>query len=1026
MGKDDKVQKEKQPSGNPAKETNGASQPTNADAGIHQWFATLQIEERARALGFQDGTMLSILLKRALLASSSLESIAESRTDKIDSINGLRRFEWHSGVSMSDFEASIPTATNSDETESIDRDATKASAAGTAANKVEPHSESKDSLATMENESTLDKDNESRAMQLPDAYRIRVIEEKSPLSSQENGDAAANSSSNPSHSISSNELETKITAMMNNICVIFAATNKLNISDVAKHAYITLQPSSLRVQDGVDTLSVLEEILIHALPKHAHFESPQELSWESLRKSVFDSAEHEKISIPLYAVFVLRMKSAIIESYRQSTTAESNDKSDATILEIANTGNSAIKTGGVQLASSFPVFQCLVQLSSLPKTEQALLLEFSDASPSAGNRKGLSNEGEGLVIPFHVLLQEVHISVLTNLALSTSDAVRSIVKKFIQGETQHKQSSSPATRPSKQDSNSNDSPNVPSSQEAETIPEPAKANEQVSKPTGGGKRKKRKKKVSFFIQFLFFAAFVNTYVCYQKRKGNSGQSQNSVAKLQSPMTQQQEAVAEPAQDEQISKKDDTPVSDSLKVEDVKEDGEQKNMQRDQLASNAPTIDKTISTSVEPDTVENALPESQLTNGCKKVSMEGGSDSKDDEKTEPLDKDETEKPAEEASKTLNQNIIAGLSTIADIENDDSGEWETVEVKGRGNRKKAAERAHQHRFQSHQHGQSHSGQNGTSSKKSKSSRNSNRKQRANMRKMVREILSTVLDRVEEDVQKRRQACRETSSFAVTKWGSTGPPLRGKGTMNESRDKSSSRTTIQSKSMSVRDLTVSRQEDSAKKGGRSPVRSAASRLRQRDGRSGQGQIRRGADGSIYREKKNVPGTGAADQNTAPTVQETLSAVSMEASARQVPVAGAEVVRGDVSSRDSGEGSKARLSQTRKEVSPPLPTLLSPENANSANSSVASSLDTSHAGHQNNNIASQQGKEKDVGYHLLDVCDRLTRDINIFMKRREHALGPRRRERGAVLMALQGTVSVSCLCVAFVDNVLKYSNMM
>lgn len=83
MGKDDKVQKEKQPSGNPAKETNGASQPTNADAGIHQWFATLQIEERARALGFQDGTMLSILLKRALLASSSLESIAESRTDKI-------------------------------------------------------------------------------------------------------------------------------------------------------------------------------------------------------------------------------------------------------------------------------------------------------------------------------------------------------------------------------------------------------------------------------------------------------------------------------------------------------------------------------------------------------------------------------------------------------------------------------------------------------------------------------------------------------------------------------------------------------------------------------------------------------------------------------------------------------------------------------------------------------------------------------------------------------------------------------
>jgi len=994
MGKNDEVQKEKQPSGDPAMETNGASQPTKADNGIHKWFAALSIEERARALGFQDGTILSILLKHALLASSfssTLEAIPESRTDKKDSSNSLQHFEWHAGVSMSEFEASIPTTgtATSDEKETNGKDVMQTSAEETKANKVEPQNGSNGSSAKTLEKGTLDKNKESGALQLSDAYRIRVTEEISPLSSQENGDAAVKSSSNPLRSVSSNEPVTTIAEMMNNICVIFSS-NKLNLPDVAKYAYITLQPSYLRVQNGADFLSVLEEILSHAIPNHAHFASTLESSWESLRNSVFDSTEQEKSSIPLYALVVLRMKSAIIEAYRQSTTEQSNGISDATILAMADTDNSGIKTGAGQLASSSTVFECLVQLSSLPETEQALLLELSDVSSSTGDRKALSNEGRGLILPFHVLLREMNSNVSKNPELSRNDAVRSIVQKFIQeGNDSHKKSSAPATSTSKPETNSKDSPNASSKQEVDSIPDPVKANEQVSRPTGGGKRKKRKKK---------------------KRKGNNGQGQNPGAKLQSPVTQQQEAVSQPAQDEQFPKKDDKAASDSLKSEDWKEDDKQKNLEKDKTVSNAPTIDEAESTSVEPDTVEIVSPESQLTNADKKVPTDEDSDSEDDERSEALDKNEAEKPAQELtmndSKNFSQSIIAGLSTIADIENDDSGEWETVEVKGRGNRKKAAERANQTRFQSHQHGQSHSGQNGTSSKKSKSSRSSNRKQRANMRKMVREILSSVLDKVEEDVQKRHQARRETSNSAVNKWASATAPLRSKGTMNGSREKPLSQTTNQSKDMSMRDIIVCRQEDSAPKGSRSPARSAANRLRQRDGRSGQGQIRRGADGFIYREKANATGTGA-DQNTAPTVQETLSAVSMETSARHVPPAGAEIVRGDISSGDSGEGSKPQSSQSGKEVSPPLPTLLSPENANSASSSVASSLDTSHVGHQTNHIASQQGKEKDVGYHLLDVCDRLTRDINIFMKRREHALEARRRERGAVLMALQGTVS-------------------
>ena len=82
MGETEEVQKEKQVPADPAMENDGASRPTKADYSIHQWFAALSVEERARALGFQDGTMFSIILKHALLASSFVKTIPESRTDK--------------------------------------------------------------------------------------------------------------------------------------------------------------------------------------------------------------------------------------------------------------------------------------------------------------------------------------------------------------------------------------------------------------------------------------------------------------------------------------------------------------------------------------------------------------------------------------------------------------------------------------------------------------------------------------------------------------------------------------------------------------------------------------------------------------------------------------------------------------------------------------------------------------------------------------------------------------------------------
>lgn len=116
-------------------------------------------------------------------------------------------------------------------------------------------------------------------------------------------------------------------------------------------------------------------------------------------------------------------------------------------------------------------------------------------------------------------------------------------------------------------------------------------------------------------------------------------------------------------------------------------------------------------------------------------------------------------------------------------------------------------------------------------------------------------------------------------------------------------------------------------------------------------------------------------ADQNTAQTIPESLSGVSTA----------------------------------------PVQTLVGPGNNNSASSSVASSLEAPHATrHKPHHHHHHSCKEDDVGYHLLKVCERLSADMNTFMRRRASALAVRRRERGALLAALQDTVQVSHNCTS------------
>ncbi len=69
------------------------------------------------------------------------------------------------------------------------------------------------------------------------------------------------------------------------------------------------------------------------------------------------------------------------------------------------------------------------------------------------------------------------------------------------------------------------------------------------------------------------------------------------------------------------------------------------------------------------------------------------------------------------------------------------------------------------------------------------------------------------------------------------------------------------------------------------------------------------------------------------------------------------------------------------------------------STTSSVASSLDNHNANGGNSRDV------MNVGYHLLNVCNRLSCDMATFMGRRSMALAARRRERGCLLQALQST---------------------
>lgn len=359
-----------------------------------------------------------------------------------------------------------------------------------------------------------------------------------------------------------------------------------------------------------------------------------------------------------------------------------------------------------------------------------------------------------------------------------------------------------------------------------------------------------------------------------------------------------------------------------------------------------------------------------------------------------------------------------------DDDDGSAWETVENRARTSRKNSGDRGnygsgrsglyhHSGGAYAHHSYSSFNGMNGSFSKKSKGARTAASRKRTANRKMVREILTSVLDAVDEELVRRKKPTTRPASVIKAVQVSHAPAI--------------TQRVENSRPVTLRDLVVGSATESSEgiekphpqsavtpsepvSGLRTPyVKKAEKRA---DGR---------CEPALEQTRPSIK--IVADQNTAPTVPETMSAVSTNSmntdglfgvgSFRRSSETGVDLdaARSDSSCEELIETDKdIRIScsttdEKESSPAPPLPTLLSPGNPDSASSSVASSLEVPHGHHHHRSYTATEN----VGYHLLDVCDRLTRDMNVFMDRRGLALNVRRRERGELLTALQETLTVS-----------------
>lgn len=359
---------------------------------------------------------------------------------------------------------------------------------------------------------------------------------------------------------------------------------------------------------------------------------------------------------------------------------------------------------------------------------------------------------------------------------------------------------------------------------------------------------------------------------------------------------------------------------------------------------------------------------------------------------------------------NSNVIG--------EDGDEDVWETVEVRPRGTRKKTPGAIGRNGQASFGNQASSTGSQVDFEKRNKVLRAPITRKKSAARKVAREVVFSLLDSVDDEAIRRQRLEEATRAKqqhnpslipsrtveATNPWNKGPPSLGGASHSTPSQLAQSKANNGVKQVASLRDVVLGLHTSSVR------TRTPAVHVEKKP--ISFANAVSSPVNPLSRAKLN--GSSGADQNTAPTYQETASSHSNNQTAvKSCPTSVEErASKSDSSSAETEDvPQEARLASAHGSKppvpAPPLPTMLSAENPNSANSSVASSLEVPHSSRRHHHHHTTTTGVNDVGYHLLDVCDRLSQDMNLFMSRRSLALNARRRERGALLSALQSTVA-------------------
>jgi len=841
----------------------------------------------------------------------------------------------------------------------------------------------------------------------------------------------------------------RIAEVMENTRCIFPAASKIATATITgdhntsnellqqhqqkqKQPFMTMNPSYLHCVTGDELLVAFDEIMAMAFTDSSSDEPcsfilPEEAtsaSWIDLLRSyattdVVTSTSTPLQSIPLYILLLCRFQYSLARSYSGRSLAQPNQND-----QIGDDSQSISHESAAQWLTA--LMTRIRELETMESTGiQRLLSKLSSKMPEAGDFVEGDTENQKhdleqyLLLPFTVVAERLgkdsvlssdYVDILKEIDLGIEESLQD--DDLIASEKDHSVAAtvSVCDSESAQDGDlvSSESTELPSENESQIFP-----NNGFNATSSGSRKTKKKKKK-------------------KKRKGGVGATTTAPTK-----TTTIEKIIETEtkiEDEGESEEKEDVIEPSVEIltenNCVKEDEEDAAAIIDaQVDEYVPVTESKILTvpALTPETetsdlpavnaeeveVVTELPEKSETENQNVIYLSradgsvSGVHAPPKPSNEEVDASKTDSPSKETQNTNHD--------------DHEDKWETVEIRPRG-RKKISDKGNSTRPGS-QHNGNNSSANGL---KKKNPRTKETRAKTKTRKMVREILGGVLDAVEEKVRRKRTLSRDQThirrnqtSFASAN-GNSLLPIKN----SSSAAISQSSNTQQKTGSSLRDILVRGKGNNHNQQSKNPNTTKSSPFSYSErARSLMASDSNEGKNNIPRRKNEKPShiTGSktakalkaaralpADQSTIPTIASTNSAFTpsvTNVTSRKPGVA----LSSDSSESESAEAQKLKNTPSDPvkfaSPSPPLPTLLSPGNNNSTSSSVASSLDAPHAGHHGNK---SRQSENDVGCHLLDVCDKLSSEIAVFMKRREDALTIRRHERGLVLTALEKTLGL------------------